>query len=198
MNKYVVWGREVMDSEIEAVRAVRDRLSENSENGDRFAEAVGAIKSCKGKVIVTGIGKSGHIGKKMAASFASLGTPSFFMHSTEARHGDSGMMDSRDLLIAISNSGKTGEVVAAAKLARNSGLKIIAMTADRNSPLCQSADIWIDIAVAREADHLNLAPTSSSTVTLVMGDALAVAAARAKNFHTSDFASRHPGGSLGK
>jgi arabinose-5-phosphate isomerase len=192
MDKYAGWGREVMDAEIEAIRSVRDRI------GDQFAEAVRAIKSCKGKLIVTGIGKSGHVGKKMAASFASLGTPSFFMHSTEALHGDSGMMEKRDLLIAISNSGKTGEVVAAAELAAGMGMKVIAMTGSRTSPLAEIADIWIDIAVKQEADHLNLAPTSSSTVTLVTGDALAVAAARAKNFSPSDFASRHPGGALGK
>jgi len=192
MNKYIEWGRDVLDAEIEALRAVRERL------GAPFADAVRAVKSCKGKVIVTGIGKSGHVGKKIAASLASLGTPSFFVHSGEALHGDSGMMAPNDLVIAISNSGETPEVVAAARLAKSFGLKLIAMTGKPGSSLGSLADIWMDIGVRREADPLDLAPTSSSTVTLALGDALAVAAARARSFSAADFAVRHPAGALGK
>ena len=192
MKRYIDWGREVLDGEIEAIRAVRDRL------GVPFSDAVGLIKSCGGKVIVTGLGKSGHVGKKIAASFASLGTPSFFLHSAEALHGDAGMIGNRDVLVAISNSGETREVVATARLARELGVRVIAMTGKPGSSLGKLADVWIDVAVEREADYLNLAPTSSSTVTLAVGDALAVAAARARGFQASDFASRHPGGSLGK
>jgi arabinose-5-phosphate isomerase len=192
MKKYIDWGREVLEAEADAIQSVGKRLD------NQFAEAVRAIKSCKGKAIVTGIGKSGHVGEKIAASFASLGTPSFFMHSTEALHGDSGMMDKNDILIAISNSGETPEVVAAARIARDFGLKIIAVTGGKGSSLRKLADVCLDISVGREADPLDLAPTSSSTVTLAIGDALAVAVSRAKGFGPSDFALRHPGGALGK
>ena len=189
---YLNWGLEVIDAEIAALQAIRNQLDVN------FTNAVRAIKSCKGKVIITGIGKSGHIARKMAATMASLGTPSFFLHSSEALHGDTGMIQSRDLVIAISNSGKTREVVETASKARQIGTRVIAMTGQADSPLAQQSDIVLDIHVSGEADHLNLAPTSSSTVTLAVGDALAVASSRAKSFTKENFAFIHAGGELGK
>ncbi|MFA6450777.1 MAG: SIS domain-containing protein [bacterium] len=192
MGEYVDWGREAFDIEIEALVTAREKL------GAPFAAAVRAIKSCKGKVIVTGIGKSGHIGKKIAATLASLGTPSFFMHSTEALHGDSGMIEGRDIFIAISYSGATAEVSAVAGLAKELGLRIISMTKSCATPLGKLSDICLEIAVSKEADPLGLAPTASSTLTLALGDALAVAVSRAKGFKKSDFALRHPQGALGE
>jgi len=192
VKKYLEWGKEVLSEEARAISSLEARL------GDEFAEAVKLVRSCRGKVIVSGLGKSGHVGKKIAASLASLATPSFFMHSTETLHGDAGMMEPRDVLIAISNSGSTAEVVSAAQIAKSYGLKVIAMTGNKNSPLGKTADVWLDIGIDKEADPLDLAPTSSSTVTLALGDALAVAVARSKDFKKSDFAYRHPGGALGK
>ena len=192
MKKYVEWGRETIEAEIEALSACAARLDES------FSLAAREIAACKGKVIVSGVGKSGRVGEKMAATFASLGCPSFFMHAGEALHGDSGMMDGRDLLIVVSNSGETVEAVATARKAKELGLKVIAMTGRKESAIAKIADATIDIGVEREADPLGLAPTSSSTVTMAVGDALAVAVARAKGFSKADFAARHPGGALGK
>jgi len=191
-SKYTEWGKEVVEKEIEALELLKGSL------GDGFAAAVKVIKGCRGKVVVTGMGKSGHVGRKIAASFASLGTPSFFLHSAEALHGDSGMIEGRDVLLAISNSGSTAEVVATAEKARETGAAVIAVTGGGKSPLAKLAGVWLDIGVPGEADHLNLAPTASSTVTLALGDALAVAVARAKDFGPEDFAFYHSGGALGK
>jgi len=192
MSDYLEWAKEVLDIEIDAVAGARNRIDAS------FVSAVRLIKSCKGKVVITGLGKSGHVGGKIAATFASLGIPSFFMHSTEALHGDSGMMAQRDVLIAISYSGETAEVCAVAAKAGEIGLKVIAMTGKPESTLARHADVCINIAVPREADHLNLAPTASSTVTLALGDALGVVASRAQGFDKNDFAFRHPHGALGK
>ncbi len=189
---YLEWGLEVLQYEIDALKELKNRLSAD------FGTAAGIIEKCEGRVIVTGIGKSGHVGKKIAATMASLGTLSIFMHSTEALHGDSGMMSKGDVVIAISNSGATTEVVAAAGIAKQMGNIVIAMTGNRHSELGLCADVVLDIGVEREADHLGLAPTSSSTVTLALGDALAVAVSRAKGFGPADFAFCHPGGALGR
>lgn len=186
------WGKEVLDKEISALQGVRDRLDKN------FTNAVRAMKSCKGKVVVTGLGKSGHVGRKISATLASLGVPSVFLHSAEAMHGDTGMLQSRDVLIAISNSGKTAEVVETAKRARRLGAKVIAMTGNSKSALAAVSDITLDIGVEAEADHLNLAPTNSSTATIALGDALAVAASMAKEYTKIDFHFNHSGGELGK
>jgi arabinose-5-phosphate isomerase len=188
---FIEWGKQVLDQEIAALEAMRNRLD------NKFTIAVKATKSCKGKVIVTGIGKSGHVARKIAATMASLGIPSFFLHSCEAMHGDTGMIQSKDLLIAISNSGNTREVVETASRARQIGTKVIAMTGNKESALAAVADIILDIYVESEADHLNLAPTSSSTATIALGDALAVAASRAIEFTKSDFNFFHSGGELG-
>lgn len=189
---FLEWGKEVFNKEICALEAVRDRLDKN------FTFAVKAMKSCKGKVVVTGLGKSGHVGRKISATLSSLGVPSVFLHSAEAMHGDTGMLQSRDILIAISNSGKTAEVVETAKRAKQLGAKVIAMTGDTKSALALISDATLDIGVGSEADHLNLAPTSSSTATIAMGDALAVTISRAMEFSKNDFNFNHSGGELGK
>ena len=185
-------GRRTISMEAEAVAALEPRI------GDEFKRACELILSCKGRVIVSGMGKSGHIGRKIAATLASTGTPSFFVHPGEASHGDLGMITRQDLVITISNSGTSAEVLTLLPLLKRLGIPMISMTGKPDSPLAQSADVNLDIAVDTEACPLNLAPTSSTTVTLVMGDALAVALLEARGFTAEDFAFSHPGGALGR
>ncbi|MDX9757472.1 MAG: KpsF/GutQ family sugar-phosphate isomerase, partial [Sulfurimonas sp.] len=161
-------------------------------------KAVEIILLCRGKLIVTGVGKSGLIGAKMAATFASTGTPSFFLHPTEALHGDLGMIGKDDVVLAISYSGESEELSSILPHIKRFDTPLIGMTRDRNSTLGRYSDVVIDVIVEKEACPLNIAPTSSTTLTLALGDALAVCLMRAKNFKKSDFASFHPGGSLGK
>jgi arabinose-5-phosphate isomerase len=163
-----------------------------------FEQTCELLLSCKGKVIVSGMGKSGHIGNKISATLASTGTPAFFMHPAEANHGDLGMLTEQDILLAISNSGETSELLALIPVVKRLGVPLIAMTSNANSTLGKFADINLCIKVEKEACSLGLAPTSSTTATLVMGDALAVALLDARGFTTDDFALSHPGGSLGK
>ncbi|MGJ8680674.1 KpsF/GutQ family sugar-phosphate isomerase [Paraglaciecola sp.] len=165
---------------------------------DSFEQTCELLLSCKGKVIVSGMGKSGHIGNKISATLASTGTPAFFMHPAEANHGDLGMLTEQDVLLAISNSGETSELLALIPVVKRLGVPLIAMTSDANSTLGKFADINLNIKVEKEACSLGLAPTSSTTATLVMGDALAVALLDARGFTSEDFALSHPGGSLGK
>jgi arabinose-5-phosphate isomerase len=165
---------------------------------DAFVEACQLILPCKGKVIVCGMGKSGHIGHKISATLASTGTPAFFMHPAEANHGDLGMLTQQDILLAISNSGETAELLALIPVVKRMGVPIIAMTSNPKSTLGKYADINLCIKVEQEACSLGLAPTSSTTATLVMGDALAVALLDARGFTSEDFALSHPGGSLGR
>lgn len=165
---------------------------------DDFAKACELMFSCRGRVIVIGMGKSGHIGGKIAATLASTGTPSFFVHPGEASHGDLGMVTIDDVVLTISNSGKTGEVLAIIPVLKRIGAKIIAMTGKPDSTLAKLADTHVCVKVSQEACPLGLAPTSSTTATLVMGDALAVALLNARGFTADDFALSHPGGSLGK
>ena len=165
---------------------------------DEFIAAVERIMSCRGRVAVTGMGKSGHVGRKIAATLSSTGTPSFFMHPAEAYHGDLGMLTERDILIAISNSGESSEIVNILPVVRRIGAEIIAMCGKRTSTLGKNCDYFIDISVEREACPLGLAPTASTTATLAMGDALAMALMDEKNFTSSDFALFHPGGALGR
>jgi arabinose-5-phosphate isomerase len=160
--------------------------------------ALEIIVECKGHVVITGLGKSGLVGAKIAATLASTGTPSFFLHSADALHGDSGALTSGDVLIAISNSGETAEVIAIAKMARSWGNSVIAITKDSNSSLAKSSDAVISIAFDKEADPLNLAPTTSTTLTIAAGDALASALMAHRGFTSQDFGKRHPGGALGK
>jgi len=165
---------------------------------DGFELACQFMFNCKGRVIVIGMGKSGHIGGKIAATFASTGTPAFFVHPGEASHGDLGMITSDDVVLTISNSGETGEVLAIIPVLKRIGAKLIAMTSNPQSTLAKLADTHVCIKVSQEACPLGLAPTSSTTATLVMGDALAVALLNARGFTADDFALSHPGGSLGK
>lgn len=174
-------------------------LLESAKNiDDIFDKAVEMVLACKGKLIVTGVGKSGLIGAKMAATFASTGTPSFFLHPTEALHGDLGMIGKDDVVLAISYSGESEELSSILPHIKRFGTPIIGMTRDKTSTLGSYSDLVIDVVVQKEACPLNIAPTSSTTLTLALGDALAVCLMRAKNFQKSDFASFHPGGALGK
>jgi len=182
----------VLDIESRAVSELIARLDRT------FAEACQLCLATEGRVVVTGMGKSGHIGGKIAATLASTGTPSFFMHPAEASHGDLGMITSHDLLLAVSYSGETDEVVTILPLVKRMGAKLISMTGKPNSTLAKAADVHLDVSVSEEACPLKLAPTASTTATLAMGDALAVALLESRGFTAEDFALSHPSGSLGK
>lgn len=173
-----------------------DRLQHNLDQ--HFNQAVEMILNCAGRVVVAGIGKSGLVGKKMVATFASTGTPSFYLHPTEAFHGDLGMLKAIDIVLLISNSGETDDVIKLLPSLKNFGNQIIAMTGNRHSTLAQHADLVLDISVEREACPNNLAPTTSTLVTMALGDALAIALIKARDFKAHDFARLHPGGSLGR
>ncbi len=183
---------ETLTIEADAVEKLKGRID------DEFVAAVQCILDCKARVVVTGMGKSGHIGRKMAATFASTGTPAFFMHPGEAFHGDLGMVTENDVVIAISNSGESTEVVNILPIIRRIGATIIAMSGRRDSQLGKAADHFVDIGVEREACPLGLAPTASTTATLAMGDALAIALMRVRDFTSQEFALFHPGGALGR
>lgn len=170
----------------------------NQQLNDTFNHAVEMILNCQGRVVVSGIGKSGLVGKKMIATFASTGTPSFFLHPTEAFHGDLGMLKPIDVVILISYSGETDDVNKLIPSLKNFGNKIIAMTGNANSTLGRHADIVLDISIEREACPNNLAPTTSSLITMALGDALAISLIKARDFRAEDFARFHPGGSLGR
>ncbi|WP_373274377.1 D-arabinose 5-phosphate isomerase [Campylobacter lari] len=184
--------KEVFEIESKTILDLCDNLDEG------FNKAIELILSSKGRCVVSGMGKSGHIGAKIAATLASTGTPSFFMHPGEALHGDLGMLKSEDVLLAISNSGETEEVLKLIPVIKKRKIPLIVMAGNLNSTLAKQADIFINIAVKKEACPLQLAPTSSTTATLAMGDAIAVALMRARNFRPDDFALFHPGGSLGR
>ncbi|MDR1661360.1 MAG: KpsF/GutQ family sugar-phosphate isomerase [Azoarcus sp.] len=185
-------GRRVLDIEASAVAALAGRL------GEAFEQAVALILQCHGRVIVSGIGKSGHIARKFAATLASTGTPAYFVHAAEAAHGDLGMVASEDIVIAISNSGASAELLTIVPQVKRRGARLIAMTGNADSPLAQEADVHLDAAVSEEACPLNLAPTASTTAELALSDALAVALLDARGFGAEDFARSHPGGSLGR
>ena len=182
----------VLDIEARAVDALKARL-----NAD-FVAACDLCMETPGRVVVTGMGKSGHVSNKIAATLASTGTPAFFMHPAEASHGDLGMITSQDLLIAISYSGETAEVVTILPVVKRMGARLLAITGNPRSTMAEAADVHLDISVAEEACPLNLAPTASTTATLAMGDALAVALLKKRGFTAEDFARSHPSGSLGK
>ncbi|MBT0825458.1 KpsF/GutQ family sugar-phosphate isomerase [Campylobacter lari] len=184
--------KEVFEIESKTILDLCDNLDEG------FNKAIELILSIKGRCVVSGMGKSGHIGAKIAATLASTGTPSFFMHPGEALHGDLGMLTSEDVLLTISNSGETEEVLKLIPVIKKRKIPLIVMTGNQNSTLAKQADIFINIAVKKEACPLQLAPTSSTTATLAMGDAIAVALMRARKFKPDDFALFHPGGSLGR
>ena len=182
----------MLDIEAQAVRGLKDRL------GDAFLAAHGLILGTKGRVVVSGMGKSGHIARKIASTLASTGTPAFFMHPGEASHGDLGMITADDVLIAISNSGESDEILNVLPVIKRRGAKVIAITGRFDSTLASEADIHLDATVEKEACPLNLAPTASTTATLALGDALAVALLDSRGFKSDDFAMHHPGGSLGR
>lgn len=182
----------VIETENRAVAALVWRIN------DDFVRACEHMIACNGRVIVTGMGKSGHIGSKIAATLASTGTPAFFVHPGEASHGDLGMITDKDVVIAISNSGETDEIITILPIIKRLGVPLIAMTGNPKSKLAQMSDVHLDVSVEQEACPLNLAPTASTTATLVMGDALAVALLESRGFTAKDFALSHPGGSLGR
>ena len=185
-------GLAVIEIEANAVRALGARIDED------FVAACRHMLSCKGRIVVTGMGKSGHIGGKIAATLASTGSPAFFVHTGEASHGDLGMITPSDVVLALSNSGETSEIVTIVPLIKRMGAPLISMTGKRESTLAREADVNLDVSVAKEACPLDLAPTASTTAALVMGDALAIALLEARGFTAEDFALSHPGGSLGR
>ncbi len=188
--------RETLQIEADAILALKDRLGVSPD--ESFARATALLFSCSGRVVVSGMGKSGHIARKIAATLASTGTPAMFVHPGEAAHGDLGMVTPADVLIAISNSGESEELLAILPVIKRLGAKLISMTGKPASTLARLADVHLDVAVAKEACPLNLAPTASTTVTLALGDALAVALLDARGFREEDFARSHPGGALGR
>jgi len=191
-SKALDLARQVLRIEAEAVLALADRID------GAFLLALSLILNCHGRVIVSGIGKSGHIGRKIASTLASTGTPAYFVHPAEASHGDLGMITRDDVLIALSNSGESAELLTIVPSIKRQGAKLIAMTGNANSSLAREADAHLDAGVAQEACPLNLAPTASTTAALALGDALAVALLDARGFGAEDFARSHPGGTLGR
>lgn len=189
---YLAQGRRVLDIERAALAALHDSLNE------QFGLACELMLHCKGRVVVTGMGKSGHIGGKIAATLASTGTPAFFVHPGEASHGDLGMITKQDIVLALSNSGETAEVVSIIPVLKRLNVPLIALTGRPDSTLATLSDVHVCVAVSEEACPLGLAPTASTTATLAMGDALAVSLLHARGFTADDFALSHPGGSLGK
>lgn len=185
-------GRDVLDIETQGITAVRDRLDEN------FDTALALLAACKGRLVVTGIGKSGLVGRKLAATFSSTGTAAFFMHPTEAAHGDMGCLRPDDMVLGISNSGETAELSAILPMLRALGVKLVALTGKPQSTLGRAGDVCLNTAVPKEACPLGLAPTASTTAVLALGDALAVCLMRLKGFGEKDFLAVHPGGSLGQ
>jgi arabinose-5-phosphate isomerase len=191
-DRALALARDVLDIEADAVRSLRNQLD------DGFVEAIDFILSCRGRVVVSGIGKSGHIARKLAATLASTGTPAFFVHPAEASHGDLGMVTADDVFVAMSNSGESEELIAILPLIKRLGAKLIAITGRPASSLAQLSDVHLNAGVSKEACPLNLAPTASTTAALALGDALAVAVLDARGFGADDFARSHPGGSLGR
>jgi arabinose-5-phosphate isomerase len=184
--------REVLRIEAHAIEALVGRID------DDFVRACRLILDCRGRVVVSGIGKSGHVARKVAATLASTGTPAFFVHPAEASHGDLGMVTRDDVFVALSNSGRTDELLAIVEPVKRQGAALVAITGDADSPLAREADVHLDARVTKEACPLNLAPTASTTAALALGDALAVALLDARGFGPDDFARSHPGGSLGR
>ncbi|MBI5102686.1 MAG: KpsF/GutQ family sugar-phosphate isomerase [Nitrospirae bacterium] len=192
MDNMIDIAKKVLKTEAEAILGLIDKLD------DRFDEAVGIIFKSRGKVVVTGMGKSGIIAKKIASTLASTGTPAFFMHPGEASHGDLGMVSSEDVVIAISNSGETDELVSLIPFLKRFNVNLISMTGNADSSLAKAADVSLDVSVREEACPLGVVPTASTTASLAMGDAVAVALLIKRGFNEQDFASFHPSGSLGK
>ena len=192
----VALARQALDIEAGALRGMAERLQ--GEPGEAFARAVRAVLSCQGRLVVMGMGKSGHVGRKITATLASTGTPAMFVHPAEAHHGDLGMVQPGEVVLAISNSGESEELTGLLPVLKRQGVTLLAMTGKPTSSLARHADIVLDSAVAQEACPLNLAPTASTTAQMALGDALAVVLLDARGFKPEDFARSHPGGSLGR
>jgi arabinose-5-phosphate isomerase len=192
MKTTLATAKRVLRIEADAIAGMIERLDE------RFERAVELLHQCKGRVVVTGLGKSGLIGRKTAATFASTGTPSFFLHAAEALHGDLGMLTENDVLLAVSSSGETEELVELMEAVKRLGIRLITLTASSRSTLASASEVVLDIAVKEEACSLNLAPTASTAAAMAMGDALAIALLERRGFKEEDFAALHPGGRLGK
>ena len=191
-SRALAMARDCLDTEIAALQRVQSNLS------DSFVQAVELLLAAQGRVVITGIGKSGHVARKIAATLASTGTAAMFVHPAEASHGDLGMITDQDVVVGISNSGEVSELTVLLPLIKRLGVKLIAITGGLNSSLAQMADVVLDTSVEREACPLNLAPTASTTAQMAMGDALAMALLDARGFQAEDFARSHPGGSLGR
>lgn len=191
-ERYLALARDVLDIEADAVRGLKARL------GEAFLKAHRLMLETKGRVVVTGMGKSGHIGRKIASTLASTGTPAFFMHPGEASHGDLGMITADDVVLAISYSGESDEIAKILPLIKRRGAKVVSITGRAQSTLASESDVHLDGGVEKEACPLNLAPTASTTATLALGDALALALLEARGFGSDDFAMHHPGGTLGR
>ena len=185
-------GLAVIDTELKAIETLRQRID------DSFDRACELLLGCEGRIVVTGMGKSGHIGGKIAATLASTGSPAFFVHPGEASHGDLGMITEKDVVLALSNSGNTAEILTIVPIIKRLGAPLVSMTGNPDSALASEADVNLDVGVEQEACPRGLAPTSSTTVALVMGDALAIALLQARGFSADDFAMSHPGGALGR
>jgi len=192
MKNSINIAKKVINNEIDALKKLLPRLDNN------FETIVHAILNCSGKVIVIGVGKSGHVGRKISSTFSSTGTPSYFLHPSEAMHGDLGVITSTDIIILISNSGQSSEIINLIPTIKKLGVKIISLVGNTNSTIAKQSNYIFDISVEKEACPLNLSPTSSTTATLVVGDALAISLLEHRNFKKEDFALRHPGGILGK
>jgi len=191
-HNFITLGKAVLQNEADAVQTLISRLD------DRFSQACEIMLNCKGRIVVIGMGKSGHIGGKIAATLASTGSPAFFVHPGEASHGDLGMITANDVVLALSNSGETAEILTILPIIKRQAIPLISLTGNPDSTLSSTADINLDVSVSSEACPLDLAPTSSTTTTLAMGDALAIALLDARGFTEEDFARSHPGGSLGR
>ncbi len=191
-ENFLTLGKKVLEIEINAIQALKDRLDQ------RFEQACQQLLACKGRIILVGLGKSGHIARKIASTFASTGTPSFFIHAAEANHGDAGMVTRQDVFMAISNSGETVELVNLLPLIKRLDIPLICLSGVPGSTLAKSATVYLDTSVKEEACPLGLAPTCSTTATLVMGDALAITLLESRGFTAEDFARYHPGGQLGR
>ena len=189
---FTALGKAVLKTEADSIHDLIDRIDDN------FQRACEIMLACEGRIIVTGMGKSGHIGGKIAATLASTGSPAFFVHPGEASHGDMGMITPHDVVLALSNSGETAEILTILPLIKRLAVPLVCLTGNANSELARSADVHLDVSVKTEACPLDLAPTSSTTATLAMGDALAIALLEARGFTAEDFARSHPGGSLGR
>jgi len=189
---YIDIAHKVLDIEAEAIQGLKSQIDDN------FSTACELILNCSGRLVVVGIGKSGHIGNKIAATFASTGTPAFFVHPSEASHGDLGMITNKDIMLAISNSGETPEILTILPIIKRMGVKLISLCGKLDSSISQHSDAILNSSVTKEACPLNLAPTTSTTATLALGDALAMAVLENREFGESDFARSHPGGALGK